>query len=94
MQGDVLLKIEYRPGGEFVEGGVSNVQHHGHVGITPDGRLDLKNFPAAWKQMFKEAGIRKQDIKHNNDAVSSCHVSVRTTPKIAAGGIGTGGAGK
>ena len=44
MQGDVLLKIEYRPGGEFVEGGVSNVQHHGHVGITPDGRLDLKTF--------------------------------------------------
>ena len=69
MTGEILLKIEYRPGGEFVEGGVSNVQHRSHVGITASGKLDLKNFPAAWKAMFKEAGISKHDIKHNNDAV-------------------------
>ena len=79
--GELYLILDYRPGGEFVEGGVSNVQHHGHVGITDQGKLDLKNIPAPWKNLFKEAGIRKKDIKNNSDAVMKVLVQYGFIPR-------------
>ena len=42
LKSEVLLTVDYRPGGEFVQGGgPSNVKHHGHVGIT-SGECSLK----------------------------------------------------
>jgi hypothetical protein len=81
VRGEVLLVVEYRPGGEFVEGGVSNVRHHGHVGITSEGKLDLKNIPGPWKNLFKEAGIKKKDIKNNSDAVMKVLVQYGFIPR-------------
>ena len=57
------------------------MKHHGHVGITSEGKLDLKNIPLPWKELFKKAGIRKKDIKNNSDAVMMVLVEYGFIPR-------------
>ncbi len=44
-------------------GEIKMVQHNQHVGVKADGTFDMANLPPQWKQMFKEAGIRKKDLQ-------------------------------
>ena len=46
-----------------------------------DGHLDLKNIPGTWKELFKQAGVSKKDIKHNSDAVMAVLVNFGFIPR-------------
>jgi hypothetical protein len=34
-----------------------------HVGFNPDGSVDFSNIPPEWKAIFKQIGLRKNDLK-------------------------------
>lgn len=60
-------KKSYRQGDDDFDdiqiGNVRAVKHEQHVGVNADGTFDLGNLPAGWKDMFKQAGIRKRDLQ-------------------------------
>jgi len=45
---------------EFEISGPTNFRHESHIGWDPVNGFDIKNIPAAWKKLFKEAGIKKK----------------------------------
>ena len=57
------INIEWRPAGEFVQGGVSNVQRHGFAA------LNIDHLPKELKRLFKKAGIKKKQLKKNPELV-------------------------
>ena len=59
IRGQMQIAVEWRPAGEFVQGQVSNVQHHGF------GALNIDHLPRELKALFKKSGIKKKDLKKN-----------------------------
>ncbi len=49
-------------------GHVVAVKHNQHVGVNKDGTFDLSQLNPEWKHFFKEAGIKKQDLKNPETA--------------------------
>jgi len=45
-------------------GNVKMVQHEQHVGVNADGTFDVDHLAPQWKQLFKQAGIRKKDLQN------------------------------
>ena len=43
--------------------GPTDVSHVSHVGKTEGGGLTIDNIPAAWLQLFKEAGVKKKELQ-------------------------------
>ena len=48
--------------GAIKVGNVMNVVHNAHVGLNSDGSFDLNNISPEWKQLFRQAGIKKKDL--------------------------------
>jgi len=44
--------------------GVVNVVHKQHVGVMNDGALDLNTVSPEWRQLFKQAGVKKRDLRN------------------------------
>lgn len=53
---------------EFELSGPTNFRHQGHVGWSQDGKFEIRDIPPELKEIFKEAGIKKKDLK-NEDTV-------------------------
>ncbi|CAK9010597.1 Wiskott-Aldrich syndrome protein homolog 1, partial [Durusdinium trenchii] len=64
-------------------GNVTGVVRNNHIALNADGTLDLSNIPSEWKSIFREAGIRKRDLKDPSmfavihDAMQSVGVQTR-----------------
>lgn len=41
----------------------TNFKQVSHVGFNPDGSVDFSNIPPEWKAIFKQIGLRKNDLK-------------------------------
>jgi hypothetical protein len=48
---------------DFQLSGPSNFKHASHIGVDDKGEFQITNIPVEWKEIFRQAGIRKQDIK-------------------------------
>lgn len=44
------------------------VQKNVNIALKADGTFDIANMPLEWKKTFKEAGIRKKDLRNPNTA--------------------------
>jgi len=53
---------------------VVQVVHTQHIGINPDGTFDLNNISPEWKQLFRQAGIKKKDLA--NPEVAKVEISL------------------
>lgn len=50
--------------GDFVVGEPQLFEHTGHVGVDGTGNFDFSQITPEWKKIFKDAGIRKKDLKN------------------------------
>ncbi|KAL6070385.1 Actin associated protein Wsp1 [Balamuthia mandrillaris] len=51
-----------------VIGSPTNVQHDMHVGMSATGGFEIRNIPAEWKRIFKDAGIKKKELLDGDTA--------------------------
>ncbi|KAH9252043.1 hypothetical protein BASA81_010025 [Batrachochytrium salamandrivorans] len=70
---------EQKPGqgASSVVGTPMNFVHVSHVGINPDGTMDVNQCPAEWKQHLKDAGVKKKDMlnpEFNKQVVKTLNV--------------------
>lgn len=61
-----LFKKKKEP--EIVLSGPRNFQHKGHVGWSEEGGFEIRDIPPELKQIFREAGIKKKDMKNEETA--------------------------
>ena len=61
-----------------VVGKPTNFEHKSHVGLLPDGTLDVNAIPSEWIPILKEVGLKKKDLK--NPEISK---AVLTTMNLA-----------
>lgn len=47
---------------------VRMVRHDNHVGLKADGTFDVDALPSHWKDLFKQAGVRKKDLTNPETA--------------------------
>jgi len=43
--------------------GPTNILHVSHIGWDNGSGFQIRNIPAEWKQLFKDAGVKKKDLK-------------------------------
>lgn len=67
-----------KPKAEVEVGGLISVEHKGHVGKNVDGTFAFDQIPPAWVAVFKEAGIRKRDLRNPAKA----NVIMSTTAQV------------
>jgi len=63
--GEVLIYIEFIDTRQSQ--GPSDVQHKGHVGLSKDGGFEIRDIPPEWKPIFRNIGLRRQDLENNPD---------------------------
>mmetsp|Transcript_22300 Transcript_22300/g.43756 ORF Transcript_22300/g.43756 Transcript_22300/m.43756 type:complete len:663 (-) Transcript_22300:751-2739(-) len=51
-------------------GQVRMLQHNQHVGVNADGTFDVNHLNPQWKQLFKQAGVRKKDLENPETAAA------------------------
>jgi len=61
--GEALIFIEYSDPRPF--SAPQDVQHKGHVGLTPAGGFEIRDIPQEWKQLFRVLNIKKKDLENN-----------------------------
>lgn len=82
---------EQKPGqgASSVVGTPMNFVHVSHVGINPDGTMDVNQCPAEWKQHLKDAGVKKKDMlnpEFNKQVVKTLNVLAPLGGSGSAGG--------
>jgi hypothetical protein len=71
---------------DFQISGPSNFKHASHIGVDEKGEFQITNIPGEWKEIFRQAGIRKQDIKDMetfNFVVNVINDAVETQQAVA-----------
>ncbi len=61
---------------------VLSVTHNEHIGLNEDGTFDLDNIPENWKKIFKDAGIRKKDLRNPETAAEIIHTIAENTGMV------------
>lgn len=46
----------------------TNVQRVAHIGYDPDNGFQVENLPPEWRSMFKQAGVKKKDLRNPETA--------------------------
>jgi len=46
----------------------TNFRHESSIGWNPNTGFEIRNIPPAWRKMFKDAGIKKKDLKDKETA--------------------------
>jgi hypothetical protein len=46
----------------------TNFRHESSIGWNPQSGFEIRNIPPAWRKMFKDAGIKKSDLKNKETA--------------------------
>eukprot|EP00003_Mantamonas_plastica_P022093 TRINITY_DN369_c0_g3_i3.p1 TRINITY_DN369_c0_g3~~TRINITY_DN369_c0_g3_i3.p1 ORF type:complete len:307 (+),score=84.82 TRINITY_DN369_c0_g3_i3:1114-2034(+) len=46
----------------------TNFKHEGHIGWDAENGFELRNIPPEWKRIFKQAGVKKSDLKNEETA--------------------------
>jgi len=64
---------------EVTVSAVTNVTHTQHIGINPDGTFDLNNISPEWKNLFRQAGIKKKDLANPETAKAIVATIAQTT---------------
>jgi len=61
-------KLQRSKGRAMVIEGPTNVTHVSHIGWDPRDGFQIRNIPTEWKKLFKDAGIKKSDLKNPETA--------------------------